>query len=324
MSVVFDLQDLGAASNTPATVLYDGSVVSSPDSCSFVAVNSVQLIGSIGYCRVTQTGSAWVVSTLPSGVRMTRLVGVAGEGVDCMVSTTGKVTFFAGRGPIAKFVPREALIEIAIKAGVKAGDAVFFACDQELKAAKLAGAARTRIGTELGFSKPGVFEFCWIVDFPMYEWNEDEKKVDFSHNPFSMPQGGLEALEGKDPLDILAYQYDIVCNGHELCSGAIRNHLPAIMYKAFEIAGYGPEVVESQFAGMLNAFKYGAPPHGGAAPGVDRIVMLLADEPNIREVITFPMNQQAVDLMMDAPTEVPPEKLRELHIALRLPPPKKD
>ena len=159
----------------------------------------------------------------------------------------------------------------------------------------------------------------------MFEYDdEDRSKIDFCHNPFSMPQGGLEALETKDPLTIMAYQYDIVCNGIELCSGAIRNHQPEIMYKAFEIAGYGPEEVERQFGGMLNAFKFGAPPHGGSAPGIDRIVMLLADEPNIREVIAFPMNQQAEDLMMNAPTEVPAEQLRELHIAVRLPPPKKE
>ncbi|MEA2758422.1 MAG: aspartyl-tRNA synthetase, partial [Methylobacteriaceae bacterium] len=161
----------------------------------------------------------------------------------------------AGRGPIAKFIPREVLIEIAVKAGVKPGDAVFFACDQELKAAKLAGAARTRIGTELGFSKPGVFEFCWIVDFPMYEWNEDEKRIDFSHNPFSMPQGGLEALETKDPLDILAFQYDIVCNGYEIASGGVRNHRPDAMVKAFEIAGYGENEVVERFGGMYRAFQ---------------------------------------------------------------------
>jgi aspartyl-tRNA synthetase len=225
----------------------------------------------------------------------------------------------AGRGPITKFIPREVLIEIAMKTGVKAGDAVFFACDQELKAAKLAGAARTRIGTELGFSKPGVFEFCWIVDFPMYEWNEDEKKIDFSHNPFSMPQGGLQALETKDPLDILAFQYDIVCNGVELSSGAIRNHRSDIMKKAFEIAGYDESVLLERFGGMYRAFQYGAPPHGGIAPGIDRIVMLLAGEENLREVVLFPMNQRAEDLLMGAPSPVGPKQLRELHIRLNLP-----
>jgi aspartyl-tRNA synthetase len=230
----------------------------------------------------------------------------------------------AGKGPIAKFVADDRLARLKSLTGAEDGDAVFFVADQPEAAWKFAGAARTKVGQELGVIREGEFAFCWIVDFPMFEYDDKLKKIDFSHNPFSMPQGGLEALETQDPLTLKAWQYDIVCNGIELCSGAIRNHKPEIMYKAFGIAGYSREEVEARFGGMLNAFKYGAPPHGGAAPGVDRIVMLLADEPNIREVITFPMNQSAMDLMMDAPTEVPPEKLRELHIALRLPPPKKD
>jgi aspartyl-tRNA synthetase len=224
-----------------------------------------------------------------------------------------------GKGPIAKFIPAEALAALAAKGGVKAGDALFFSAGEELKAAKLAGAARLRIGTELGLSKTDVFEFCWIVDFPMYEYNEDDKKIDFSHNPFSMPQGGLEALETKNPLDLLAYQYDIVCNGIELSSGAIRNHRPDVMKKAFEIAGYGEDVLVEKFGGMYRAFQYGAPPHGGIAPGVDRIVMLLAGEENLREVVLFPMNQRAEDLLMSAPSEATPKQLRELHIRLNLP-----
>jgi len=224
-----------------------------------------------------------------------------------------------GRGPIAKFIPGAALESMAKKAGVKAGDALFFSAGEELAAAKLAGSARLRVGTELNVSKTEVFEFCWIVDFPMYEWNEDEKKVDFSHNPFSMPQGGMEALEGSDPLSILAFQYDIVCNGVELSSGAIRNHRPDIMKKAFEIAGYGEEVLIEKFGGMYRAFHYGAPPHGGIAPGVDRIVMLLAEEENLREVTLFPMNQRAEDLLMGAPSEATMRQLRELHIRLNLP-----
>ena len=233
----------------------------------------------------------------------------------------GYVVFEAGggKGPIANKLDAERLQQIRTACGAKNGDAVFFACDKPAAAAKLAGMARLRIGEELDLGEKGVFRFCWIVDFPMYEWNEDEKKVDFSHNPFSMPQGGLEALRSKDPLEILAYQYDIVCNGVELSSGAIRNHRPDIMIEAFRIAGYGREVVEAKFGGMLNAFRYGAPPHGGIAPGVDRIVMLLADEPNIREVILFPMNQQAQDLMMNAPSEVTPKQLRELNIRVVLP-----
>jgi aspartyl-tRNA synthetase len=225
----------------------------------------------------------------------------------------------AGKGPIAKFIPAEAQAAIAAKAGVKAGDAVFFSAGEETAAARLAGMARLRIGDELGLSKKDVFEFCWIVDFPMYEWNEDEKKVDFSHNPFSMPQGGMEALESQDPLTILAYQYDIVCNGVELSSGAIRNHRPDVMKKAFEIAGYGEDVLIEKFGGMYRAFQYGAPPHGGIAPGVDRIVMLLAEEENLREVTLFPMNQRAEDLLMGAPSEATMKHLRELHIRLNLP-----
>ena len=224
-----------------------------------------------------------------------------------------------GKGPIAKFIPSEVLSKIALKTGVSKGDAVFFSAGEEAAAAKLAGAARIRIGTELGLSRTNVFEFCWIVDFPMYEWNEDEKKIDFSHNPFSMPQGGMEALESGRPLDILAYQYDIVCNGVELSSGAIRNHRPDIMKKAFEIAGYGEEVLIEKFGGMYRAFHYGAPPHGGIAPGVDRIVMLLAEEDNLREVTLFPMNQRAEDLLMGAPSDVTLRQLRELHIRLNLP-----
>jgi aspartyl-tRNA synthetase len=225
----------------------------------------------------------------------------------------------AGKGPIAKFIPADVQAAIAAKAGVKAGDAVFFSAGEEAAAAKLAGMARLRIGTELGLSRDEVFEFCWIVDFPMYEWNDEDKKIDFSHNPFSMPQGGMEALETKDPLDILAYQYDIVCNGVELSSGAIRNHRPEIMKKAFEIAGYGEDVLIEKFGGMYRAFQYGAPPHGGIAPGVDRIVMLLAGEENLREVTLFPMNQRAEDLLMGAPSEATMKQLRELHIRLNLP-----
>ena len=227
------------------------------------------------------------------------------------------------KGPIAKFLDAPRLEQLRTLAGVGPGDAVFFVCDQKTPAEKLAGAARQRIGQELGLVAQNEFRFCWIVDFPMFERNEDTGLIEFSHNPFSMPQGGLEALETKDPLEIKAYQYDIVCNGVELSSGAIRNHLPEIMYKAFAIAGYSAEQVEARFGGMLNAFKYGAPPHGGSAPGIDRIVMLLADTPNIREIVAFPMNQQAEDLLMQAPAPVPPERLKELSIKLDLPPAKR-
>jgi len=220
----------------------------------------------------------------------------------------------AARGPIAKFLDEARLAALRRATGALDGDAVFFVCDKRAAADRLAGKARTRLGEELGLIEADAFRFCWVTDFPMYERDEETGKIEFSHNPFSMPQGGLEALETKDPLTLKAYQYDIVCNGVELSSGAIRNHRPDIMYKAFAIAGYSREDVEARFGGMLNAFRYGAPPHGGSAPGIDRIVMLIAGESNIREVIAFPMNQQAQDLLMQAPAPVPPERLKELHI----------
>ena len=220
----------------------------------------------------------------------------------------------AARGPIAKFLDEARLAALRRATGAVDGDAVFFVCDKRAAADRLAGKARTRLGEELGLIEADAFRFCWVTDFPMYERDEETGKIEFSHNPFSMPQGGLEALETKDPLTLKAYQYDIVCNGVELSSGAIRNHRPDIMYKAFAIAGYSREDVEARFGGMLNAFRYGAPPHGGSAPGIDRIVMLIAGESNIREVIAFPMNQQAQDLLMQAPAPVPPERLKELHI----------
>ena len=219
-------------------------------------------------------------------------------------------------GPIAKNHGEEGMSLIAEAMGVGPDDGIFFAAGKEEDAAKLAGLARTRVAEQLDLLEKSAFRFCWIVDFPMFEFNEERQKIDFSHNPFSMPQGAMEALETKDPLEILAWQYDIVCNGVELSSGAIRNHRPDIMYKAFEIAGYSSEEVDTNFAGMINAFKFGAPPHGGSAPGIDRMVMLLADEPNIREVILFPMNQKAEDLMMNAPSQVYPNQLKELHIKI--------
>lgn len=225
-------------------------------------------------------------------------------------------------GPIAKNHGEAGMAAIADALGLGPDDGVFFAAGKEAQAAKLAGLARTRVGETLGLIDDKKFEFCWIVDFPMFEYDEDAKKVDFSHNPFSMPQGEMHALETMNPLDILAYQYDIVCNGIELSSGAIRNHRPEIMYKAFEIAGYTQADVDENFAGMINAFKFGAPPHGGSAPGVDRIVMLLADEPNIREVITFPMTQKAEDLMMGAPNYASPKQLRELNLRVTVDGPK--
>ena len=240
-----------------------------------------------------------------------------GEGAPGM----GYIIFGEGeaRGPVAKALGEDKALALKAELGLADGDAVFFACAAEADAASLAGKARVRIGDEREL-RTGGYEFCWIVDFPMFEKDETTGQIIFSHNPFSMPQGGLDALENMDPLEIKAWQYDLVCNGVELSSGAIRNHLPEVMYKAFEIAGYGPEVVDNKFPGMINAFRYGAPPHGGIAPGIDRIVMLIADEPNIREIILFPMNGRAEDLMMAAPSEVGDEQLHELHIRRQLPP----
>ena len=234
----------------------------------------------------------------------------------------GYISFEADgpKGPIAKNLEAERAEAIRVACGLSAGDSVFFAAGKAEEAAKFAGLVRTRLANELGLIQEGEFRFCWVTDFPMYELNEETGVIDFSHNPFSMPQGGMEALKTLDPLTIKAFQYDIVCNGIELSSGAIRNHRPDIMIEAFRIAGYGVEEVEARFGGMLNAFRYGAPPHGGAAPGVDRMVMLLADEPNIREVILFPLNQQGEDLLMHAPAEVPAARLKELSIRLDLPP----
>jgi len=227
-----------------------------------------------------------------------------------------------GAGPIAKNIGPERTQAIATQMGLGVGDACFFVAGKPDAFYKFAGLARNKVADELGLADKDQFKFCWVVDFPMYEWNEDEKRIDFSHNPFSMPNFDHEAFLALDPADqdtilgITAFQYDIVCNGIELSSGAIRNHKPEIMLKAFGIAGYGPEVVEEKFGGMLNAFRFGAPPHGGSAPGVDRIVMLLAGAENIREVIAFPLNQQAQDLMMNAPGEVAPKQLRELSLKL--------
>ncbi|MEK9925314.1 MAG: aspartate--tRNA ligase [Alphaproteobacteria bacterium] len=218
------------------------------------------------------------------------------------------------RGPVAKALGAEKAEEIRLAAGAEDGDAVFFACAPADEAASLAGRARVKIGEDQQLIDHDSFRFAWIVDFPMFERDETTGKIDFSHNPFSMPQGGMDALENMDPLDIKAWQYDLVCNGVELSSGAIRNHLPEVMYKAFEIAGYDNSVVDEKFPAMINAFRFGAPPHGGIAPGIDRIVMLIADEPNIREVILFPMNGKAEDLMMAAPSDVDDHALTELHI----------
>ena len=220
------------------------------------------------------------------------------------------------KGPVANALGIEKAMSMKELFHLKDGDALFFSCSTEIEAANLAGKARVKIATDQKLIEEDVFKFCWIVDYPMFEKDNNTGKIEFSHNPFSMPQGGMDALETKDPLDILAFQYDLVCNGIELSSGAIRNHVPEIMYKAFEIAGHKPEVVDNKFPGLISAFKFGAPPHGGIAPGIDRIVMMLADEPNIREVILFPMTGKAEDLMMNAPSHVNELQLKELGIKL--------
>ena len=238
--------------------------------------------------------------------------GIGAKGLGYLVWDTDKI-----KGPIAKFMTEEELTSLAKRGNMTDGDVMFFMCDQPNVAAKIAGDIRTKLGKDLDLIDNDVFKFCWIVDFPMFEKDEETGDIIFSHNPFSMPQGGMEALTTKNPLDVLAFQYDVVCNGIELSSGAIRNHNPEIMIKAFEIAGYGSDVVENKFPALFGAFKYGAPPHGGIAPGVDRMVMLIAGAENIREVIAFPMNQRAQDLMMNAPSEVTEKQLRELHIKVR-------
>ncbi len=234
------------------------------------------------------------------------------KGLAYLVWDTDKI-----KGPIAKFLTQEELDALAQVGNLKDGDAIFFICDTAEKAPTMMGALRKKMGQDLDLIEKNAYRFCWITDFPFFEKDPETGATIFSHNPFSMPQGGMDALLNKDPQEILAYQYDVVCNGIELSSGAVRNHRPEIMYKAFEMAGYGPEVVEAKFGCLLNAFKFGAPPHAGVAPGVDRMVMLLAGEENIREVIAFPMNQKAEDLMMHAPAEVTEKQLRELHITVR-------
>ena len=240
--------------------------------------------------------------------------GEGAPGLGYVLFTDGE-----GKGPIAKFIPAAAQDALKEEAGLQDGDAIFFVCNQEGSAAKFAGLARDAICDAMDNREKGVYKFCWIVDFPMYEFDEARRKIDFSHNPFSMPQGGMKDLEHKDPLDIYAWQYDCVCNGFELASGAIRNHRPDIMEKAFALAGYDKDVLENEFGGMLNAMRYGAPPHGGIAFGVDRIIMLLADEPNLREVYAFVMNGQYEDQMMQAPSAVDAEQLKALHLKIDMP-----
>ena len=295
-------------------VIADVKAIFDREDVSFKAFKNKEAVRAIPAPRAAAQPRSWF-DRLNDWARSE---GAAGLGYIVFEEEGGKVV---GRGPIAKFLSQAAMDQLVTVTASRAGDAVFFAADKEARAASFAGQVRIKLGNDLNLIDKNRFEFCWIVDFPMYEYNEQEKKIDFSHNPFSMPQGGLETLETNDPLTIKAYQYDIVCNGVELSSGAIRNHKPEVMLKAFEIAGYSRAETEERFGGMLNAFRYGAPPHGGSAPGIDRIVMLLAEATNLRDVTMFPMNQQAQDLMMGAPSEVAPKQLRELHI--RVVPPEK-
>jgi aspartyl-tRNA synthetase len=239
--------------------------------------------------------------------------GASGLGYIILESNNGKLE---GKGPIAKFFSEDAINTLCKKINAVGGDAIFFVCDVKKNAEKFSAWARTEIAKNLELIKDNVFEFCWVTDYPMFEYNEIDKKIDFSHNPFSMPQTPMDLIDKTDPLELLAYQYDIVCNGIELSSGAIRNHVPELMYKLFKIAGYSKEEVDNKFSGMINALSYGAPPHGGIAPGIDRIIMLLAGEKNIREVTMFPLNQNAQDLMMNAPSDVSEKQLKELNIKL--------
>ena len=239
--------------------------------------------------------------------------GASGLGYVILESNNGKLE---GKGPIAKFFSDDAINTLCKKISAAGGDAIFFVCDVKKNAEKFSAWARTEIAKNLELIKDNVFEFCWVTDYPMFEYNEIDKKIDFSHNPFSMPQTPMDLIDKTDPLELLAYQYDIVCNGIELSSGAIRNHVPELMYKLFKIAGYSKEEVDNKFSGMINALSYGAPPHGGIAPGIDRIIMLLAGEKNIREVTMFPLNQNAQDLMMNAPSVVSEKQLKELNIKL--------
>lgn len=239
--------------------------------------------------------------------------GASGLGYIILENNSGKLE---GKGPIAKFFSGDAINTLCKKVNAVGGDAIFFVCDIKKNAEKFSAWARTEIAKNLELIKDNVFEFCWVTDYPMFEYNEIDKKIDFSHNPFSMPQTPIDLIDKTDPLELLAYQYDIVCNGIELSSGAIRNHIPELMYKLFKIAGYSKEEVDNKFSGMINALSYGAPPHGGIAPGIDRIIMLLAGEKNIREVTMFPLNQNAQDLMMNAPSDVSEKQLKELNIKL--------
>jgi aspartyl-tRNA synthetase len=268
---------------------------------------------SVVRCMVAKNVSSKPRSFFDNLDKGAKTEGASGLGYIILESNNGKLE---GKGPIAKFFSEDAINTLCKKINATGGDAIFFVCDIKKNAEKFSAWARTEIAKNLELIKDNVFEFCWVTDYPMFEYNEIDKKIDFSHNPFSMPQTPMDLIDKTDPLELLAYQYDIVCNGIELSSGAIRNHVPELMYKLFKIAGYSKEEVDNKFSGMINALSYGAPPHGGIAPGIDRIIMLLAGEKNIREVTMFPLNQNAQDLMMNAPSDVSEKQLKELNIKL--------
>ena len=268
---------------------------------------------SVVRCVVAKNVSSKPRSFFDNLDKGSKAEGASGLGYIILENNSGKLE---GKGPIAKFFSSDAINTLCKKVNAVGGDAIFFVCDIKKNAEKFSAWARTEIAKNLELIKDNVFEFCWVTDYPMFEYNEIDKKIDFSHNPFSMPQIPIDLIDKTDPLELLAYQYDIVCNGIELSSGAIRNHIPELMYKLFKIAGYSKEEVDNKFSGMINALSYGAPPHGGIAPGIDRIIMLLAGEKNIREVTMFPLNQNAQDLMMNAPSVVSEKQLKELNIKL--------
>jgi aspartyl-tRNA synthetase len=268
---------------------------------------------SVVRCMVAKNVSSKPRSFFDNLDKGAKTEGASGLGYIILESNNGKLE---GKGPIAKFFSEDAINALCKKINAVGGDAIFFVCDVKKNVEKFSAWARTEIAKNLELIKDNVFEFCWVTDYPMFEYNEIDKKIDFSHNPFSMPQTPMDLIDKTDPLELLAYQYDIVCNGIELSSGAIRNHVPELMYKLFKIAGYSKEEVDNKFSGMINALSYGAPPHGGIAPGIDRIIMLLAGEKNIREVTMFPLNQNAQDLMMNAPSDVSEKQLKELNIKL--------
>ena len=268
---------------------------------------------SVVRCVVAKNVSSKPRSFFDNLDKGSKAEGASGLGYIILENNSGKLE---GKGPIAKFFSGDAINALCKKVNAVGGDAIFFVCDIKKNAEKFSAWARTEIAKNLELIKDNVFEFCWVTDYPMFEYNEIDKKIDFSHNPFSMPQIPIDLIDKTDPLELLAYQYDIVCNGIELSSGAIRNHIPELMYKLFKIAGYSKEQVDNKFSGMINALSYGAPPHGGIAPGIDRIIMLLAGEKNIREVTMFPLNQNAQDLMMNAPSDVSEKQLKELNIKL--------